>query len=421
MGLKDFYKNELFRASLVLLILINISNVLNYVFHFVMGRMLGPADYGVLAVLASIIYIFSVPTTSIQTLVSKYTTRLNVKKEHGKIKGMLKFMILEAALIAAVIFVVFCASSIFLSGYLKISFWLLCLTGLYLFGAFTSPVGLGVLQGMKKFSAWGWNSILNSIVKIVIAVILVILGFGVYGPVLGFIFSILISFIFIFPYIKEIMSSKEVKEKVGILSRSNFSLLASIMIITLMYSLDIIFAKVLFSPEVAGQYSVVSMIGKMIFFGTASISNAMFPISSERFFKENREKTKSIVKKAFLIILGLCVIAIALIGFFPSFIVGLLFGSQYLSVSGILLYMGIAFSFIALTNTFVLYKLSVEDFRIRYAGILGIFLVVQIIFFAIFNANLQAFAIAFMYSTIITFLGSILLMRRWKWQEKRSA
>ena len=201
MKLKESFNNELFKASFILLILMNVSNVLNYVFHFVMGRMLGPVDYGILAVLTSIIYIFSVPTTAIQTLVAKHTTRLGVNKEYGKIKGLFKIMIIEASLLAACLFIIFLVLSLFFAESLKISMGLLILTGIYLFGAFISPIGTGILQGSKKFSVWGWNSILNSVIKIVLAIVLVLLGFRVYGPVIGFILGTVLSFLFILPFI----------------------------------------------------------------------------------------------------------------------------------------------------------------------------------------------------------------------------
>jgi len=414
MNLKKPFDSELFRASFILLVLMNVANILNYVFHFVMGRMLGPSDYGILAVLTSMIYIFSVPTASIQTLVAKYTTNFKVREEHGKIKGMLKIMVLEAILLAAILFVLFCFCAIFLAGYLKISFWILCLTGFYLFVAFLSPIGIGILQGLKKFSVLGWNTILNSSIKIIIAIILVLFGFGIYGPVIGFILGTFISFLFIFPFIKEITNSEEITERKAIISRSSLSTLISIFIITLMYSLDIIFAKILFSADLAGKYAVASMIGKIILFGTASINNAMFPISSERFLKTDKEKTKGIITKTFFIISLLCLIAIAFLGIFPKFVVGLLFGSKYLEISGIMVYIGIAFTMLSLTNTWVLYKLSIEEFRIRHAGILVIFLIMQVTAFILFSQNISSFTLAFMFSTVITFLGSILLIRQRK-------
>jgi len=83
--IKKIMSNELVRGSFILLVTIGIYNLLNFIFHFSMGRLLGPAGYGVLAVLMSIIYIYGVPSEAIQNLVSKYTSRLNFKKENRKI------------------------------------------------------------------------------------------------------------------------------------------------------------------------------------------------------------------------------------------------------------------------------------------------------------------------------------------------
>lgn len=414
MGLKESLRNEIFRASFILLILMTLANFINYLFHFVMGRMLGPADYGILAFLTSIIYIFSVPTASIQTLVAKYATKFNVKKEYGKIKGMIKFMILEATLLALVLFLIFCLISFFFSSYIGISFWLLALTGLILFSSFLSPIGLGVVQGLKKFSILGWNTVFNSTLKIILAIVLVLFSFRVYGAILGFILGGLISFIFIFPFIKEIMNSKEIVERKTLISINSVAVLVSILIVTLMYSLDIIFAKIFFTADIAGKYAVASMIGKMIFFGTSAVTIAMFPLSSEKFLGGDKSKTKRIIKKTFIFVTLLCLIALIFMGLFPKLVVSLLFGSKYLDIVNILFYLGVAFSMISLTNTFILYKLSIEEFRIRHTGILLLFLILQIILFINFRQNITLFSFAFMISTIVTFLGSVLLIRKWK-------
>lgn len=411
---KKYFENELFKASFILLVLINFSNLLNYLFHFIMGRMLGPSDYGTLAVLASIIYIISVPTSSIQTLVARRTTRLNVKKEYSKINGMFRFMLFEGFILALIIFTIFVAASYFIAPLLKIPFFLVILAGAYVFGAFLSPIGLGVLQGIKKFSVWGWNAILNSSLKIVFAILLVAFGFGVYGPILGFFFGVIISFVFIFPYIKEITSTKVIKEKVGIISFSSIPILAAVFIITLMYSLDIIFVKLFFSSEIAGKYAVVSMIGKMIFFATSSISNVMFPISSERFFEKNKEKISSVIKKSFLMILGLCTITVIAFLVFPELIIKILFGARYLETANILIFMGLAYSFISLTYTFILYKLSVDELRLRHLVLLLLFLAIQIALFIAFKENLVYFSMAFAASTFVTFIGSLMFIRKWK-------
>jgi len=411
--IKNLKSNELFMSSLVLLILMNIANVLNYLFHFSMARMLGPADYGVLAVLTSIIYLFSVPTNSIQTVVSKYTIKFRVKKEYGKIKGILNYLLKTLFLYSAICFIIFLVISIFLYGPLKISYWLLVITGLLLFGTLITPVGTGILQGSKKFKVWGWNTILNSATKLILAILLVYFGFGVYGPIVGFLFGALVSFVLIFPFIKNILHAKEIKEKVNIFSRENIPTFIAVLVITLMYSLDIILAKYLFDARTAGLYSVASMIGKMIFFASATIASAMFPISSEKFLNGDKEKTLGVAKKTTLAIGALCGFAVLMLWLFPNFIIGLLFGKQYLEISGIMVYVGIAYSLLSFLNTYLLYKISINEFSVGKIGFLIGFLLIQVISIIYFGDSLNKFVIAFLASTIISFLGTVIIIRKW--------
>jgi len=407
--LRNIKKNELIRGSLTLLILVNIGNILNYLYQFSMARMLGPVEYSILAVLTNITYIFNIPTISIQTIISKYTTKFNIDGEPGKIKGLLKFFIRRLMVIAMVVFIIFAFLSLFLSKLLQVPFWLLVLTGTLLFLTFTYPVGIGILQGIKKFKVWGWNTVIFSSVKLMTAIILVVIGFGVYGAVIGFILGTFIAFLFIFPFIKEIIYSKETTEKVSIFSKDSLPTFFAMLIIVFMYSIEVILVKGFFDPEIAGRYAVISFIGKIILFGTMAIGNAMFPISSERFIEGGR--TKSVIKKAYILIALLCGFAIMLFALFPELIIRILFGEQYLSFSNILVYIGIAFSFIAFLNIFVLYKISVDKFKMIHAIFLAIFLSIQIILLFVFHNTIEQFSIVFMASTIFSFIGSFILIR----------
>ena len=85
---KKYLSSELGKGAIILFVTMNIFNVLNYLFHFAMARewMLGPEGYGTLAVLMSIIYIYGIPTEAIQNIITKLTSKLNVKHENKKIK-----------------------------------------------------------------------------------------------------------------------------------------------------------------------------------------------------------------------------------------------------------------------------------------------------------------------------------------------
>ncbi len=69
----DFRKfsKSLMGGSIILLISINIFNALNFLFHFFMARMLTISDYGILAALMSIVYVLTIPSEAIQTIISK--------------------------------------------------------------------------------------------------------------------------------------------------------------------------------------------------------------------------------------------------------------------------------------------------------------------------------------------------------------
>jgi O-antigen/teichoic acid export membrane protein len=375
-----------------------------------MARLLGPIDYGIFAVLTNMIYIFSVPALSIQTLVSKYTTKYKIKKEYGKINGIMNSLIKETIIISFILYFIFLIISLFIYKYLNIPFYLLALTGLFIFFAFTYPILTGILQGMKKFNAWGWNFIISCIFKFAIALALVILGFKVYGAVMGVIIGTLISFLLVFPFINEIIYSKKAKEKINIFSRQSLSTFLVMLVIVLMYSIDILIVKIFFQPEIAGKYAIASLLGKMIFFGTSAIGSAMFPISSEKY--EAGEKSRGVIKKTYIVAILMSFIAILVFFFFPNLVIGILFGANYLSVANILVYVGIAFSFLSMLNIFVLYKISISKFRLFHAFILSIFLIFQICTLVYFSSDLKSFSISFMISSILIFIASILFIKK---------
>lgn len=409
--LRHFSRDELLRGSIILLILINIGNIINYLYQFIMARMLGPVDYGILSVLVSLTYIFGIPTIAIQTVMSKNIAKLNVNKEYGKMKGLFSNLLNKLFFASVIIFLIFSILAFFFAAYLDISFWLLVLAGTLIITSFIYPIAAGTLQGMKKFSTLGWNIILVFGVKLFLAIILVMAGFKVFGAILGFIFGAIIGFVFAIPYIKEVIYAHKQEDEVKILTKDNTSTFIAMLIIVLIYSVDVILAKIFFPAELTGEYAVISLIGKIVLFSTMSIGSAMFPISAERHHAGG--KTHGIIRKASLAIFSLSIISVALFILFPNFIIGILFGSQYLSLAGLLVYMGVAFSFIAFLNLLVLYRISVDEFNMAHVGLLSALFGLQIVLLSIFHSTITEFSIVFMISTIVTFIGAYILVRKW--------
>jgi O-antigen/teichoic acid export membrane protein len=145
------WKNSVIRNSILLMILINLGNLANFVFHFVMGRMLPVADYASLVFLTNIIGIFGVAGNSIQTIVSKKTTHFITENRKDKIKGMLNHFFSRITLLAILIFLVYLVVFWFLKDEFKIEYGLIILSGLLVFFFLWAPILNGVVQGMKNF------------------------------------------------------------------------------------------------------------------------------------------------------------------------------------------------------------------------------------------------------------------------------
>ena len=160
-----------------------------------MARSLSISEYGILATLFSILYALSVFSESIQTILTKYTAS---EKSDGKLKNILRKSLSKSGKISFIFLLIYLILSFPLSYFLKIPYALMMINGGVIFLTFLVPVTRGVMQGKKRFKALGLNMIVESVGKIVISVLLVYLGFKVYGAMIGVLFGISISFLISF-------------------------------------------------------------------------------------------------------------------------------------------------------------------------------------------------------------------------------
>jgi O-antigen/teichoic acid export membrane protein len=373
-----------------------------------MARMLGPAEYGVLAVLMSLIYFIAIPSESIQTLISKYTSKLSAKSNYRGIKYLLAKMLKKGTRITILIFLLMIPFFYFYSYFLNIDFYLVLLTGTMIFSVFLLPTTRGVMQGMKKFNSLGINMVLEAILKLIIAVILIALGIKTYGAVIGIIGGSIIAFVFSLIPLRKILSTNEEKIDSTKIYEQSTPIFFALIAILLMQSIDVIIAKRVFSPDIAGQYAVANLMGKIIFFGTVAISKTMLPLTSERF--ETGISTRRLFFKALGIVSVLCLIALILFAFFPQLIVEILFGEEYLQSASIVLNMGIAFSFISLANLVLIYGVSInKKIKVQY---LIIVLVAQIILLTLSSFSLYYYSISMAFSGLLLFISSIIIIKK---------
>ena len=95
------------KDNLLLFSSITALNFLSYLYHFVIGRSLGPADYGVFGTLFSLIYFLIVPFNTIQTTFSHFVSGLRSEGKFGEISYLLKRGFLRMLLYASITVILF--------------------------------------------------------------------------------------------------------------------------------------------------------------------------------------------------------------------------------------------------------------------------------------------------------------------------
>ena len=120
-------EDSLIRDSFILFIATMIMNLAGFLYHFVMGRVLGPADYGILGVVLSLFYILLVPFNVIQTSISKFVAMFKAKGDNKSISNLFvrasrKLLLISICAFTVLVFL----SYLFLSKYLKIPINVYC-------------------------------------------------------------------------------------------------------------------------------------------------------------------------------------------------------------------------------------------------------------------------------------------------------
>ena len=115
---KILKENAFFRDNFILFLASSFHNFLGFVFHFILGRWLGPNEYGVLGVILSLIYMFTVLYYAVQTSTAQHIAELKAKNEYKKINFLFRRTLLKLFCIGLIIIFFFILFSKSISYYL---------------------------------------------------------------------------------------------------------------------------------------------------------------------------------------------------------------------------------------------------------------------------------------------------------------
>ena len=353
---KDIVKHPLFTGGSLMVGGGMAVNIINYIYHLVMGRILGPADYGVLASLFSILYVTSIVPVSTSFAIVKFISSAKTLTQKRIVYKSINSAVLVFALFAT-LGITF--SSPLISSFLKIdNVWNVVLIGpVFLFTVIT-VVNQASLQGVLKFIGVVGPNFISGLSKLVVGVVLIFLGWSVFGAMIGILIGAIIAYYYSFRLAREFLGAK-LGGQFNILSFLKYSLpvFLQALAFTSFFTTDVLLVKHFFPDFDAGIYAAVSTLGKVIFYAASPIAAVMFPIVAGR-KSRGEDYTKILVASIGLTAaISACIVLIYL--FFPNLAIGVLYGIKYLTASKYLIWMGIFIGFYNIAYILTNYFLSI--------------------------------------------------------------
>lgn len=360
----------------------------NYLYNLVLGRALTPAQFSEAGILITLLLVFSFLAMTFQIVATKFTVAYG-GEQLVAFEKWVTGLSLKSGILFFVLLVTFSrpiAAFFQLPSYSIVLVLALCLPFYFMMS-----VKRGFLQGKEAFIKLSASYQAEMWIRFAITVLLV---FTV-GRSVGIIVSISIVASVIAGYL--IMGKPK-----GIgLSRVDFSgrkMVLNFFMLTAGYECaqilinysDILLVKHYFSSQEAGLYTSMALIGRMIYFVTWMVVMILIPKVLN--MKKRGEAYQKVFLKYFLTILGFSLLIVCGAVVFQKEIVLLLFGSAYLSISGLLWMYAVATMLFALANLFVYYFLSLDQRTPVYVAI--VFGVLQVVVLTLFHASLLQIVIA---------------------------
>ena len=357
----------------------------NYLYQLSMGILLGPEHFGILYSLNTMLVLISVFPQAIIITVAKFTSKL---KAEGKLDGvnyLWRFSLQRAFIIGIAAFALLAGLSPLFSWFLNMD------TNLYPIIVFSGvliicplAVNYGTMQGLQRFLPLGLSQALVGFLKVTIGSILVYLGMGIYGGLASIPISFAVVLLVAFFFLRDFRQCRsEAVPFSGVGSYTIFALLA-LFSITMLSNVDVVLVKHYLSAAEAGNYSAISVLGKIAYYAPLGVAVAMFPKSSEA-FEKGRDYRRLFLKAMFLT-LAIAGSVVLVYGLFPQFITQLLFGDKYpLAAPNLFLY-GLAMALLAFCLLLMNYFLSLNQTKVAYP-LLGAMLL-QIVLIVFFHSSI---------------------------------
>lgn len=370
--IKQFSSHPLIRGSFILVLGTNAANVFNYLFNLFMSRNLSVADYGALASIIALIGLPGYVMTAVVPTVIKFAGEYIGRKRLDLARGL--FVKLYKGVLLIIIFL-FAGYLIFINqiaGFFKIDDISLLIISIFI--VVFSMLGLinyAFIQAKLAFKFLVSLSLISSILKLILGIVFVLMGYSVGGAVLALLFAAILGYFYSFKPLRFVFAQKTENVKINSSELIKYGIPSGLALfgLALFINMDIILVKHLFSEVDAGLYAGLSLIAKVILYVSSPVGSVMFPLIVQKHAKG--ENTTHTFFMALLLVCGSSIMLTLFYFIFPEFMIKFFLKEEYLRVSGLLGIFGVFVSLYTLAFILVNFYLSIKKTNVYIPVLIG--------------------------------------------------
>ncbi len=322
----------------------------NFVFHLVLSRLLGPANYGAFGALLNVTAVATVPLNAVSVTVAQSVARRPDPAQVPPLGRLLRLAVVAGALATAL----WLAATPTLDRFFHLrtpdatvvlGFWLLV--------AVPGAVLEGVVLGQRRFAVAGAGQLAGTLVRLTSGVALVLLGLGVEG---GMAATVAAALAIVAAYGWALR--RELWARGRFVPRASEALLSTVALggAALLTSIDAWLARHFLAPHAAGLFVAAATAGNIALFLPGAITLVYFPrlAASRGSGPEARQALARATGLVALVGLG----SAGVMALFPGLVVGVLFGPAFANARGALGLVALADAGIAVAGCFVYYQVA---------------------------------------------------------------
>ena len=392
------------RGTLYLMLVQVVFLASGYLIHAGLGRLLGPASYGIFGV---VIYLITLSQdflrVGIPQAASKYIAEDNSNAEAIKNKTV-KLQLIYSVLVFSVYFLL---ADIFadllgdpsLSIYIRLSAFIIPA------GAFYS-LYTNFLNGLRWYNKQAQVMLFYSAAKIAGVFALVFFGYAVYGAIFGYLMGPLVGFALGWYFFKGIKGEGDGRNDFELKKIINFAVPVIIFSVTFTFliSADLFFVKRILVENVqVGYYTAASMLSRVPFHILSALGFALFPAISRSTAINDVKQTENYIAGSMRYLLMFLIPIILLVSATSESLVSLFYSSAYLPASSSLsiLVFGLGFYTILTIMTTII----TASGRPRVSMLIALVLVPLCIVFNMFLIPIYQLEGAALATTVTSLLG----------------